>query len=171
MKAKKMLLGVLAGAALIGAGTATWKFAGNASNFEKGTVIVAGYEIVGGVKIDGKLTLTIDETPSWSLNTIKATYEANGGHVPSDLARTYSITYSDNLKTYLTFGTSTGSWTDGGSITAPTVDFVSGKNPTTKTAYDAMVSALSGATITITFEAKSATNGSQSSPGETTVSS
>ena len=65
MKAKKMLLGVLAGAALIGAGTATWKFAGNATASKKGTIIVAGYVIVGGINVEGNLTLTIDETPSW----------------------------------------------------------------------------------------------------------
>ena len=65
---------------------------------------------------------------------------------------------------------SSGAWTDGGTITAPTVAFMDDKNPTTKGEYDAMVTALNNATITITFEATSATNGAQGSGGGTTIS-
>ena len=165
MKAKKMLIGVLAGAALIGAGSATWKFAGSASSAESGKVVIAGYEIVGDVTISGEFILTVDDTPSITTNTVKATYNNNGGKTDAGFEKTYTIAFSDNLKDYLTFTNTEGSWTDGTSITTPTVAWASAdKNPSTKDAYDTMVSALSGATITITFTATSA-NGDSGTTG------
>lgn len=166
MKIKKLgLLTMLGSMAIVGVGSAVWKFSGSASQASTGTVSVATAETVGAVTLASNpvLTLNVDkESLTWTVD-ITPTYTATGA-TASDIAATsltYDIEFGSAFSTYFTIAKATGNtWTSGTKMTtvATTLTWQSGKNPTTKALYDSMKTALTNSTtgsIKITFKATS----------------
>lgn len=152
MKIKRSaLLASLACLTLIGSGAAVWTFGGGDIKTLSGTTVIADCETVGEVTVSGALTLTVDSgTALQFTSTAAATYSTTSTKTV-EVSRTYHITYADIFKTYFTISNVDGTWTDGTAITAPTVSWIDGKDPTTKAAYEQMKSDLTDASITLTF--------------------
>ena len=168
MKIKKLgLLTMLGSAAIIGLGSATWVFSGTATKGTEGSVSLATCTTVGDVKLadDPKFVFNVDkETLSFTVD-ITPTYTATGA-TATDIAsvtKTYDVSFGTAFDTYFTFTNLTGnSWTSGTKITSTSVSasWKSNKNPTTKTDYETMKTALTSTTatdnkITVTFKATS----------------
>ena len=171
LKVKNAILGVLATSALIGAGSAVWKFAGSATESTQGTVIMAGYELIGGITIGGEFSLTVDEQPYFT-NTLVAKYDTKDAHRDSELFYAWKVTCEGvGFTTYFDLtGMSGDTWgecdtTEGvttfdfnqqfgsGSSQGDThISFKDGQNPTNKDTYDALKTAMKASDIKITVK-------------------
>lgn len=169
MKIKKLgLLTALSSVAVIGLGSATWVFTKTADVSYESVGTVASFETVGEVTLAAspKFTFTIDKTSLTFDIDITPTYTATGvsdSDISSSVTFTYDISFATAYYTYFSFANITGiAWTNKTQITSvPTTTkatWITDKNPTTKSAYDTMKTALTDATtgkITVTFKATS----------------
>lgn len=155
-KTKITLLSALACGAVVASGFAAWTFSGDASSEKTLGVEIAGATTSGNVEITAAGTLQLDQgSITWDGFDVKATYTGGSDsteNTDGTVVRSYTVTLDEALDDYIEIATgSTGNWTDGTTITAPTFNWVA--EPHNKTEYDAMVAAIEDSQITFTFSA------------------
>ena len=153
------LLSVLGISALVGTGYAAWTFSTSAENkTANAALLITDANTVGEISFKTNTAkFTLDQSGITWEGEIVADYSSVGSEVEDpSIEKSWTAAIPAELATYVTFvdasTTISGTWEDDVAIVLPELVYTENK-PTTKSAYDTMVSLISESNITFTFSA------------------
>ena len=153
---KVTLLSVLGISALVGTGYAAWTFSASAENkTANAALLITDANTVGEISFKSNTAkFTLDQSGITWTGEIVADYSSVGSEIEDPSIE--KATIPAELATYVTFSDAStsisGTWEDEAAIALPELVYTANK-PTTKSAYDTMVSLVSDSNITFTFSA------------------